>query len=274
VCGTHEVCTGHRCSCPLDVGPPLRTLDLVDLLPLAKIRIVQLHVRKAFSSGDGVELLEDLSFREGHLCQFGLDAPLDLQHPILIVLRDEADRNTALARTRRPSDSVRVLLRLVRHVPVDHDGDVFNIQAARANIRRDQHRHDKTPEQVERVQPLLLRQPRVQRRAAYAERFEQVREVRGGARPPAEDDRRRWLLEWVFVVFGGLLLGRLSGLLRPFARMLDGFWRGAPEVERGFGRVAEEIEEIGFAYVGWDEDVVLFQSRYRLDAARRGERCV
>lgn len=245
------MCTGHRCSCPLDVGPPLRTLDLVDLLPLAKIRIVQLHVRKAFSSGDGVELLEDLSFREGHLCQFGLDAPLDLQHPILIVLRDEADRNTALARTRRPSDS-----------------------AARANIRRDQHRHDKTPEQVERVQPLLLRQPRVQRRAAYAERFEQVREVRGGARPPAEDDRRRWLLEWVFVVFGGLLLGRLSGLLRPFARMLDGFWRGAPKVERGFRRVAEEVEKIGFAYVGWDEDVVLFQSRYRLDAARRGERCV
>jgi len=31
-------------------------------------------------------------------------------------------------------------------------------------------------------------------------------------------------------------------------------------VEDGFGRVEEEVVEVGFSDVGWDEEVVLFES--------------
>lgn len=41
--------------------------------------------------------------------------------------------------------------------------------------------------------------------------------------------------------------------------MLDGLWGRTAEVEGGFGRVAEEVEEVGLADVGGDEDVVLFE---------------
>ena len=83
---------------------------------------------------------------------------LNAQHALLVVLRDEADRDTAAARTRSTADAVRVLLRAGRDVPVDDERDVRDVEPARADVRRDEHGYDARAEQRERGESLALRQ--------------------------------------------------------------------------------------------------------------------
>ena len=68
---------------------------------------------------------------------------LNAQHALLVVLRDEAHRDTAAARTRGTADAVRVLLGLGGDVPVDDERDVLDVQPARADVRRHEHGHDR-----------------------------------------------------------------------------------------------------------------------------------
>ena len=139
-----------------------------------------------------------------------------------------------------------VFLRLHRHVPIYDKRDVIDIETARTNVSADENGHDARAEKPKCIEPLALREARVQRGGADVQRLEEVREVRGRARARAEDDRRRGLLgDGVVVVSGGLLLlpflGRLGLVAFVLARGFGGFWRGASEVVGGFGRVAEEV---------------------------------
>ena len=87
---------------------------------------------------------------------------------------------------------------------------------------------------------------------------EEEGEVGGRAGLVAEDYGRRW--GW-----GHFVVGQDGGGFLGLALFGGGLGRGAAEGEGGFGRVGEEVEEVGFADVGGDEDVVLLDGSDGLD---------
>ena len=82
--------------------------------------------------------------------------------------------------------------------------------------------------------------------------MEEEGEVGGRPRFVAEDYGRRW--GW-----GHFVVGQDGGGFFGLAFAGGRFRRGTPKGEGGFGRVGEEVEEVGLADVGGDEDVVLFE---------------
>ena len=121
------------------------------------------------------------------------DTLLDPQHLVLVPLGHKAHGQTPFASSGRPSDSVRVLLGLLREIPVNDHGDVVDVQSARADVGGDKDGDDVGFEERERVEALALRQPAVQRGRADGERLEERGEVCGGLGARAEDDCGRRL---------------------------------------------------------------------------------
>ena len=77
------------------------------------------------------------------------DSFLDFEDPFFVPLGHKAERDTTATGTRGTTDPVRVLLRLVGHVPVDDKRDVLNIQTTTAHVRRHEHRYDARAEERE-----------------------------------------------------------------------------------------------------------------------------
>ena len=83
--------------------------------------------------------------------------------------REERDRRALLASAPRAADAVRVGLDRVRHVVVDHQGDVGDVDAAPGDVGGDEHVELVRLEALDRRLALVLAAPAVQRRAAVAQ---------------------------------------------------------------------------------------------------------
>lgn len=160
---------------------------------------------------------------------------------------------------------MRVLLRFVWHIPVDHHRDILNVQSARAHIRANEYWDHRRPEQRQRAEALALRQARVQGGAPDGEGFEQVREVRRRMGPSTEDDCR-WRLERNV----GLRRCRRFLMLRllrfGFLVVICRLWRSSAKMAYRFWGIAQQMIEVRFSNMGWNQDVVLLERVHRLNS--------
>lgn len=62
------------------------------------------------------------------------DTVFYLEHPVLVLFRHKTDSYTTSSGTRCSTDPVNVLLRLVRHIPVDYHCNIFNVQPTSPNV--------------------------------------------------------------------------------------------------------------------------------------------
>ena len=75
---------------------------------------------------------------------------LDVPHVLLLVGRREGDREALGARTAGTTNAVHVILGLLRHVVVDDQRDVLDVDTARGNVGGHQHAVLTALEAVER----------------------------------------------------------------------------------------------------------------------------
>jgi len=97
-----------------------------------------------------------------------------------------------------------------------------------------------------------------------AERFEQAREVSGGAGTGAEDDRR-WRLNGLPFRYCGLDFLLIPFRPGPFRLLRCRFWGSSSKVEDGFRRMGEEVKKVRLSYVRGRKDVILLQGQHRFD---------
>ena len=188
-------------------------------------------------------------------------------HQVDVALGDERDGDSAPASTRRPSDSVDVVVRDAGHLPVHDNADLGDVESTTSNIGRDEERHGLAAERGEALEAVRLGKVRVQRRAwdRVRELGEETREKRGGAAVRHEEDRLRqnWRggLGFERRCADGALVGPplpLLGLGRRFRMQGGGVGEGA--------EVREEVDEVHLAHLGRDEDVALREAGGRGDA--------
>lgn len=139
-------------------------------------------------------------------------------HQLDIPLRNKRDGRSLPPRTGSPTDPVNVVLRHTRHLPVDDDGDLGDVETARADVCRDEERDGLAAELGERFKALGLREVRVERGAR--DRGGELREERvekcGGAAVRDEEDRLRQDGPGLFGFVA--LLRRTRALARGFGR--------------------------------------------------------
>jgi hypothetical protein len=80
---------------------------------------------------------------------------------LCVVHGEERDRNACAAGTARSPDAVRVVLDRVRHVVVDHHGDVRDVDASAGDVGGDQDAVQPVAEALEALLALILRTARL-----------------------------------------------------------------------------------------------------------------
>jgi len=97
--------------------------------------------------------------RGWELLDLDLETSLDVRHDLLVLLSaDEADSKALGAEATGSANTVEVLIRLARHVEVDDDIDLLNVDAAAKQVRG---HHDAVLTFLEALvdlEPLLLRE--------------------------------------------------------------------------------------------------------------------
>ena len=93
---------------------------------------------------------------------------LDVTQVEILVLSAQRERPPSLARTSCTPDTMDVVLRLVRHVKIQHVGDLGNVDAASEHVGRDENAHLAVHELRKRPRTLVLRAVAVNRGAADA----------------------------------------------------------------------------------------------------------
>ena len=155
-------------------------------------------------------------------------ALLNRQHKLHIALPNQRHRITAPARTRRPSNTVHVVIRIARDVEVDDQRDGGDIETTRGDVRGDEDAGCGRAEAGEVGGSLGLREETVQGCDAVGETAEGAFEEVGGVGAVAEDDG------W----FGGVDFG------------------GEEDVEEGFA-VGHGDFEVGLVE-GWGDGAFCF----------------
>ena len=135
------------------------------------------------------------------------DECLDLRQRLDVLLAAEADRIARRARPRGAPDAVHVVLRVLRHVVVEHVAYVRDVQAARRDVGRDERGQLAVVELAQHAHALALRHVARHRRGHDAVRAQQAFEPlgealgvdeyeRAGGRALAQqvDEKRRLLL--------------------------------------------------------------------------------
>jgi len=174
-----------------------------------------------------------------------------------------------------------VILSLPRAIPVHDHRDLGNIQSSTSDVGSNQHRDLSRSESSKRGKSLLLGEVGVKSDGGDLKFGEEGVDVSRRRASRGEDDGG-WRPGRSFVFGRGGRFGSFGSRTRAISFAGGGggggrgggfgkVWVGATEVEDGFGRVEEEVVEVGFSDVGWDEEVVLFESADGGSAGKRGK---
>src|SRR5690554_1114194 len=85
-----------------------------------------------------------------------LEELLDKREAVLLVRGYKSDGHSSIAGTSSTSDAVHVILHVVRHIKVDHQGNIVDVDSPRDNIGRHENIHPLVSELVHHVVTLRL----------------------------------------------------------------------------------------------------------------------
>mmetsp|Transcript_22615 Transcript_22615/g.64175 ORF Transcript_22615/g.64175 Transcript_22615/m.64175 type:complete len:435 (+) Transcript_22615:102-1406(+) len=125
----------------------------------------------------------------GHFLDLRVVVALDVLHRPHVRVRHEVDGDTLPAEAAAAADAVEVVLHVLRQVVVDHQGHLLHVDAAREEIRGDEHARGARAELAHDEVALLLVQVRMHRRDSEVALLELVREEVDLAARVAVDDR-------------------------------------------------------------------------------------